>query len=329
MIASTFSPERSALRGIGSSAVVADHAIQLLPPILSASGLGASIWVADDVSQIGWMGVALFLTLSIYLLMGSLDYNSDLKRYFLRRIKRIWPLYFGMCAALFILFDRDLTHLWWNLTFMAVLNPSEMFTNTQTGWPITYVVWTLQVEELAYLFFPVIAWLGHRYRMLIGWGLIWTTIVVWAFYGNLDYFTPWPWLCCYGFGLLAYERGAWFQRAGRWLLIPAILPFVPSALNWVLPFALPQVGWPIGLFLIGPAVAWVIAYPPAFLRKAALVAVGECSYALYLVHLLILDYLGLIGVPIAYATAWWLESIQRGKEMRRRVRQTEGRALSV
>ena len=38
-------------------------------------------------------------------------------------------------------------------------------------------------------------------------------------------------------------------------------------------------------------------------------------------HPLFLDALGLLGVPFAYLGAWVIESVQRGKEMRRIVAQ--------
>ncbi len=252
------------------------------------------------------MGVAMFLMLSIFLLMGALDNNPNLLRYFRRRITRIWPLYFGTCMALFVLFDHNVVTLIWNLSFLAVFNPSEMFVNTvRAGWPATYVVWTLQLEEWAYLCFPLIALLSHRNRLVVGMGLLFFAGVLYGTTPGVSYFVAWPWIGCYGFGLLAYETRLKWESAGKWSLIGLGLGFL--------------VPWPWGLLCVGPSLAWVIAYPPAFLRHTVLVYIGECSYALYLVHLLFLEFFGFLGIPMAYASAWCIESFQRGKEMRRRV----------
>jgi peptidoglycan/LPS O-acetylase OafA/YrhL len=308
----TYSPERSALRGLGASGVVADHVFQLLA--LSFAGAAGILGVLGNV---GWMGVALFLALSIYLLMGSLDGNRDLRHYFRRRILRIWPLYFAMCGVLFLLFDRSLSDLAWNVTFLAVWAPAHQFHNTlSTGWPMTYVVWTLQVEEWAYLSFPLLALLSHRWRLVVGVGLV-STMGAWLL-TTPDYFTVWPWLACYGWGLLAYEMRPAFSAPsdGAYTLCrvsaygPLTLALVPLGFLF---------GWPLGLLFVGPALVWLVASPPRALADRVLVGVGECSYALYLVHLLLLEYLGLVGLVLAYPLAWLIESAQRGKEMRRRV----------
>jgi peptidoglycan/LPS O-acetylase OafA/YrhL len=292
----TYSPERSALRGIGASGVVAEHACQLI-----SLGVGGAGGILALVGNVGWIGVELFLGLSVFLLMGSLDANYDLRRYFRRRIVRIWPLYFATCGLLYLTFDPNPTDLFYNLTFMAIWFPSHGFQHSG-GWPATYVVWTLQLEECAYLTFPLVARLKHRARLALGVVLIATSL--YGIWGAWDYFTAGPWLVCYGFGLLAYEWEP-IRTYRTWSVV-------------VFPFAF-VLGWPTGLVLAGPMCAWVIACPPGCLAKWPLIAVGECSYALYLLHLWFMEQLGLLGLPVSYVVAWAVESIQRGREMRRRV----------
>jgi peptidoglycan/LPS O-acetylase OafA/YrhL len=299
----SFSPERSALRGLGSSGVVLYHSWSFL---LVAGMVPAALvpWLIPAVGQVGWMGVALFLTLSIYLLMGSLDAKAALLPYFRRRVVRIWPLYFAVLLLVWwFLTDRSLTTLAWNASFLAAFDPAHALRLVGV-WSPSYVVWTLQLEEWAYLCFPLLHRLGHRARLGTGAALVVASAAVMAS-GSADYFTPWPWLACYGLGLLAYETRADWGRLGVWTHAG-----VPLAAF---------LGWPWGLLLGGPFAAWLIAYPPAALRRVALVAVGECSYALYLVHLALLDELGIPGALLAYPVAWGAESLQRGREMRRRL----------
>ena len=110
-----------------------------------------------------------------------------------------------------------------------------------------------------------------------------TGIFHWS-WGVDNYFEPWSWLCCYGVGLLAYElpsRFRWSRLAAVGVLALALVPLLDPVAVW-LGFESTLIGWPFGLLFILPAVGYALAWPPAFLRRWALVAVGECSYALYL-----------------------------------------------
>lgn len=62
----------------------------------------------DVLSNIGGFGVDLFFTLSAYLITELLMREKerfgrlDVRAFYLRRILRIWPLYFGFLAAYFV-----------------------------------------------------------------------------------------------------------------------------------------------------------------------------------------------------------------------------------
>lgn len=294
-----FSAELSALRGLAASSVVATHTWLWL----AAAGIvpAAVVTILWPIQTLGWLGVSVFLGLSIYLLMGRLDTDRDLRRYFYRRLKRIWPLYVVACIAVWtLLTPRSLGTLAWNISCLAIFFPSHQFHTS--GWTTTYVLWTLQMEEWVYLCLPLVALLGHRSRM----GLAITLVGAGTIAGILgaSYFTPWPWLTCYGFGLLAREWKGRFPSP----VVPLLS--IPAAMI---------IGWPLGLLVVGPALVTVLRSPPHFLKRTVLVAIGECSYALYLFHLLFLDLLGIAGIPLAYLFAWSVEYLQRGGTIRARL----------
>jgi peptidoglycan/LPS O-acetylase OafA/YrhL len=275
------------------------------------------LWLVGFSDRVGYMAVGLFMSLSVFLLMGSLDANYDLVRYFKRRIRRTWPLYFAVCFAVFFLMDPNTTNLLYNLTFVAVFFPQHAFL---VPYPVAsgYVVWNLQIEEWAYMCFPLIALLTHRYRLMLAGALIGFSIALYiAIPGvayiytqtGLPYNTPWPWLACFGFGLIAYELRANWKQWG-------VLTVPPMCVGILI------ITWPWSLLLCGPFTAWVIKYPPVFLRRFALVAIGECSYAIYLVHMMFIDYLGPVGAAVAFPVGWILEYIQRGKDMLRHIHST-------
>lgn len=320
---SSFSPERSALRGIGASLVVAEHSLQYAFPV-ALGGLAGTV-LLGGVEDFGWAGVCLFLTLSIYLLMGRLDEGLAIGRYFRSRIRRIWPTYFGYCFLVILLFHVGVVSSVLNLDFVATLLPAASFPTLLSPYVPIGLGWTVQLEELAYLCFPAIALLGSRGRTVVG-GLaigvslaasgLWYSAPNWA----PAYTEPWTWLACYGAGLLAYQRGqrplpTWFKRGAIGL---AAVPFLSGAWWWL--------GWPLGVLLIAPLAAVLVAEPPRQLRRLTLVMAGECSYALYLVHVFWLYWLGLFGIPWAYLSAWAVENLQRHREISRRLSVVRGTA---
>src|ERR1700730_16332722 len=80
---SKFDPGLSGLRGLASFGVVLFHAsIYIRMPLFA-------------LTSTFYLGVPVFLMMSMYLLLKRLDANALLKHYFKRRIIRIWPIYFG------------------------------------------------------------------------------------------------------------------------------------------------------------------------------------------------------------------------------------------
>lgn len=306
-----YKPRLSALRGLGSQMVVANHAMGPALNMFGATvGVVASSYLAGEGHILGGLGVALFLSLSIFLLMGSLDsHPRQLRHYFYRRIKRIWPLYFGACVVTWLLIGSSLQILALNLTFAAVWFPGASYN----------VLWTLQIEEAAYVFFPLIAMLSPNHRVLTAAGMIVTGLLFsmfallapgasWVF--SQAYFTPFPWMACYGVGLLAYQRPDLFTSY-RWGL-PAL------GLLGLWSFSLlSEIG--LELVMILPLIGLVLVRPPSFLKWVGWVAIGEISYALYLTHYLSIQFLGLLGIPFAYGVAATLEVPMRYKEIRQRL----------
>ncbi len=92
---SSFDPCLSGLRGVAAFGVVLFHACTVLgflyPLFLPLS-----------------TGVSLFLMLSIFLLLRSLDNNPSLGHYFFRRIRRIWPIYYLTITGAFLLYHFTL-----------------------------------------------------------------------------------------------------------------------------------------------------------------------------------------------------------------------------
>lgn len=131
-----------------------------------------------QLSYAGWVGVDLFFVLSGFLITGILwDARHNEQHYFrnfyMRRVLRIFPLYYGVLACTFLLLPR-----------LAPTNPDvQGFLDDQlwywgytlnlkiawSGWPDFYAFghfWSLAVEEQFYLFWPLVVFYFPRPTLL-------------------------------------------------------------------------------------------------------------------------------------------------------------------
>lgn len=139
----------------------------------------------------GWVGVHVFLFLSAYLLTAILraellaSGGISIRRFYIRRALRIWPLYFAFCIGLFA------------LTFIPRANPlptgdwfrlagQMLFVdNIIAGFrgysdiPFTPHLWTISLEEQFYLFLPLMlaGFLANARRLVYGLGVIWLLFI--------------------------------------------------------------------------------------------------------------------------------------------------------
>jgi peptidoglycan/LPS O-acetylase OafA/YrhL len=115
------------------------------------------------VAYAGWCGVDLFFVLSGFLITGILlDTKGEdhfFRNFYMRRILRIFPLYYGFLILFFLVlpqlvsfgnnFHLVLEDQGWYWTYLVNL-PIAFY-----GWPAFYAIsqfWSLGVEEQFYLF---------------------------------------------------------------------------------------------------------------------------------------------------------------------------------
>ncbi len=125
----------------------------------------------------GWLGVDLFFVLSGFLITGILLDSKEkpgyFKRFYRRRVLRIFPLYYAVLLwAVFaiLVIDRQPEHLWngydslaWYFAFLpnvALALKGEWL--WQTNWAGLSHLWSLAVEEQFYIVWPFIVWVMPR-----------------------------------------------------------------------------------------------------------------------------------------------------------------------
>ncbi|GEC79210.1 acyltransferase family protein [Flavobacterium aquatile] len=131
----------------------------------------------SELLDLANFGVTIFFTLSgfliTYLLLVELQKTAtiDVRKFYMRRILRIWPLYF--VYLLIVLIINGIDSLQWPILFYIFMLPNlrnsfAAITNVTVGsHNLTYMVghyWSLGVEEQFYSFWP---WIIKRVKNLL------------------------------------------------------------------------------------------------------------------------------------------------------------------
>jgi len=171
-------PELDGIRGLAILTVLAYHYVfgAFHPPVNS--------WQASLLVplRLGWSGVDLFFVLSGFLIGGILydARNSDryYQTFYLRRIHRIFPLYFAWLAlfalglyfvgsdspdAIRVLFNHELP--FWS--YLLFFQNFFMYLHRDYGSQWLAVTWSLAIEEQFYMLLPLVV------RSLSYRGIIW------------------------------------------------------------------------------------------------------------------------------------------------------------
>jgi peptidoglycan/LPS O-acetylase OafA/YrhL len=133
--------------------------------------------------QAGEFGVDLFFTLSAFLITELLTREKlqfgriDVRSFYVRRILRIWPLYFGFLAAFFLtLAILPGVHVPWGALpgFAVFLGNFVMYRGVFVPLPLG-ILWSVSLEEQFYLLWPwVVSYVSRR-------GLLLVAILMWLF----------------------------------------------------------------------------------------------------------------------------------------------------
>jgi peptidoglycan/LPS O-acetylase OafA/YrhL len=157
---SAYLPQLDGLRGIAILAVLAYHLGSKLPSLH-----------LETLTRYGWAGVDLFFVISGFLITGILLDSARSEHYFrnfyVRRVLRIWPLYFALLIFVFLLLpvlipslrERIFTqcHPWQSYLFFV-----QNFFVRDFGIGPVGVTWSLAIEEQFYLAWPLLVFLLPR-----------------------------------------------------------------------------------------------------------------------------------------------------------------------
>jgi peptidoglycan/LPS O-acetylase OafA/YrhL len=323
-----YHPEIDILRFGAFFLVYLWHAMPNSPSVYAHLGFSPVVArVASGFLHGGAYGVDLFFALSSYLITELLlrEYrlrqSIDVKAFYVRRLLRIWPLYFlallvgpvimhvikpgqPLLEARYLLsftfFIGNWACAWWGFA-ASVFNP----------------LWSVSIEEQFYLSWPLVMKYWIRHIKLISFGLIVCASLARVYCVLADVKHPGVWcntLCrldpIAGGALLASflnGRVPTFRNATRFAMITGALALL--ALTGIYSdFAGPTslIGFPVAavvsILLIAGTLGPVNGVRPARILQP-LIYLGRISYGLYVFHVAAIN---LVSVPSGSGVRWAL-----------------------
>jgi peptidoglycan/LPS O-acetylase OafA/YrhL len=177
--AETRVPALDGVRGLAIGLVLVYHFFAFAKPG------GALSRVLVGAADLGVSGVDLFFLLSGFLITGILLDTRSRPRYFrnfyVRRALRIFPLYYGVLIAIFVVAPRLGASSAGSFPLLRQAEPwawlyaVNVFSSTHGPWAHSYLdhFWSLSVEEHFYFVWPlVVLWLGENPRKFFRAALI-------------------------------------------------------------------------------------------------------------------------------------------------------------
>lgn len=169
-----YQPELDGLRFYAFLGVFVCHSLPFEPAFYARFHLPVP-WLWGAIAKSGADGVDLFFALSAFLITSILLRERQqtgaisLRRFYLRRILRIWPLYFLLIAVAVVLsHTMARQHLPWYYVAGYLLFVGN-WVHAVFGKPesICSPLWTVSIEEQFYLIWPVLMKLLTRRGMIV------------------------------------------------------------------------------------------------------------------------------------------------------------------
>jgi peptidoglycan/LPS O-acetylase OafA/YrhL len=307
-----YQPELDGLRFYAFLGVFVCHTLPVEDKFYSGLGMPWP-WLWGPVIRSGSAGVDLFFVLSAFLITSLLlrerqqTGGISLRQFYIRRILRIWPLYF-LVVTLGILFAHTMPNFWYytqSLPWYYIAGYLLFLSNWVYGifgapQSICAPLWTVAIEEQFYLIWPVVARMLTRRGMMIA-GIVtflFATasqmgIILSGLRGDFTYFGSTSRCDSLALGIilaLSVDRLPRLTRSLRLLLVAVGLIGLPfsswfTITNQSCPPAIRVALGRLVISLASAAILYGCMYSNnRLLTSGWIVRLGKVSYGLYALH---------------------------------------------
>jgi peptidoglycan/LPS O-acetylase OafA/YrhL len=315
---SFYRPELDCLRFFAFMAVFVHHTMPRSIEFYSAHHLPRAL---SRVANAGAFGVDLFFCLSAYLITELLLREKEevghlnVKSFYIRRILRIWPLYFTFVLFAFGLTFVDRTQHFSVLQLIMFLLLAGNWASALTI--ISSVVaplWSVSIEEQFYLFWPLVIRKAARRQMFIVCSIMVSVAFAWRAYVQMHrYSHDLAWNATFGH-LDSMGYGILLSLIGIRKQTPMLVRtgFLLAGLSaWVIAGGIHDRDDIVMALASLGSILMLRAAIGTKLNNAFLVRLGTVSYGLYVYHALFLNIFNrmLPSVHGVFFPVWWLLSL--------------------
>lgn len=273
-----------ALRAFAAWVVVCHHFMQIFFDFHASGPIGRLF------TERGAVGVDIFFVISgLVIYLSTRDKDIAPKQFIAQRLLRIVPAYWFytlLMALLMLAASRwmpsqvfEWQHMLLSLLFIPSENPGGYGV-----YPTLNVGWTLNFEMFFYALFALAFFVRQRYQLILLTASLLIVSEVLGRIGVLSHFYSnniiYEFLLGIGIGVL-YRRG--LVREGLWLPLTVLLAACYAIYHLDASSRLLHWGLPSALVVLA-----FIALEPYFRGNRLLKVLGDCSYSVYLIHVLVL-----------------------------------------
>ena len=310
---SFYRPELDCLRFFAFLAVFIHHSIPKTPEFFQEHHLPT--WLSN-FGQAGALGVDLFFCLSAFLITELLLREKDqvghldVKAFYVRRILRIWPLYFAFLFFAFGLQFVDHTqHFTVSQLLMFIFLSGNWAAATTLVQSVAVPLWSVSVEEQFYLVWPWAVRKATRKQILviclimIGIAFIWRAVLQ-AYWPDLIWNTTFSHLDSMGYGILLSLIG-FRKQTPVWVRLGLLAAGLSM---WFVAGGIEHHRDYVQMLAALGSIAILRATLGIKLDNRVLVRLGVISYGLYVYHELFLNYWNRI-LPSTHGKGfvlWWV-----------------------